>query len=79
MTAVVAVGQFLQRSALRVASGGLFLLLGCQGRGSSHMLPWALARLLRYPAERVLVGSIGRQIILSRCYPMLPENGVACS
>jgi len=36
--AVVAFGQFLQRSALRAPSGGLFLLGRCQGRGPSHML-----------------------------------------
>src|SRR3954453_17568005 len=36
--AVVAVGQFLQRSALRAPSGGLFLLCRGQRRGAAHML-----------------------------------------
>jgi hypothetical protein len=47
-TAVVAVGQFLQRRALRAPSGGLFLLGRCfSGMGGGPWpFPWALARLL---------------------------------
>jgi hypothetical protein len=40
--AVVAVGQFLQRSALRAPSGGLLLLFRCEGRGTAHMLSTGL-------------------------------------
>src|SRR6516225_1643327 len=40
--AIVAVGQFLQRSTLRAASGGLFLLGRGQGRGSPHRLSLVL-------------------------------------
>ena len=37
--AVVAVGQFVQRSALRAPSGGLFHLCRCdEGRGAAHVL-----------------------------------------
>ena len=42
-TAVVAVRQFLQRSALRAPSDGLFLLCRCQGRGTPHGLPLSLS------------------------------------
>src|SRR4051812_363143 len=43
--AVVAVGQFLQRSALRAPFGGLFLLCQCpHGGGRPICFPWALAR-----------------------------------
>ena len=41
--AVVAVGQFVQRSALRAPSGGLFLFGRCfQGRGTPHGLSLSL-------------------------------------
>jgi hypothetical protein len=40
--AVVAVGQFLQRSALLTPSGGLFLLRWCQRRGPSLVFSWGL-------------------------------------
>jgi hypothetical protein len=36
--AAVAVGQLLQRRALRTPSGSLCLLCRCQGRGSAHRL-----------------------------------------
>src|SRR5215469_2409752 len=39
---IVAVGQFLQRSALRAPFGGLFLLRRCQRRGASHVLSLGL-------------------------------------
>ena len=39
--AVVAVGQFLQRRALRAPSSGLFLLCRCEGRGRSIGCPRA--------------------------------------
>ena len=40
--AVVAVGQFLQRSALRAPSGGLFLLRRGERRGTAHALSMGL-------------------------------------
>jgi hypothetical protein len=43
---IVALRQFLQRSALRAPSDGLFLLGRCEGRGAAHVLPLGLARLL---------------------------------
>jgi hypothetical protein len=48
--------QFLQRSALRAASGGLFLLRRVRAGGRPIRRPWALARL-RPSAVRVRIRS----------------------
>jgi hypothetical protein len=53
--AVVAVRQFLRRSALRAAYGGLFLLGRCEGKGAApcafFLGPWRGSRVRRCGCE----------------------------